>query len=198
MFKPGADMQRTALSFETVSNETLQLTFQHGHKKELMPHADLPRELEGDSLRLQQILINLTKNALKFSIRKEVRIIMAYDYIQEMLRVHIHDTGKGILAEEMPKLFNLFGKLKRTAEINSEGIGMGLMICQNLVKMNGGTIEVHSNGENCGSVFSFCMKMKHKRLPMRQFIRDETGGTLPPRQPERLIHAQQIVEENSI
>ena len=52
------------------------------------------------------------------------------------------------LEEDMPKLFNLFGKLKRTAEINSEGIGMGLMICQNLVKMNKGTIEVHSDGDN--------------------------------------------------
>ena len=84
-----------------------------------------------------------------------------------MLRVHIHDTGQGILPDEMPKLFNMFGKLKRTAEVNSEGIGMGLMICQNLVKMNGGTIEVHSDGENRGSVFSFSMKMKYKELPMR-------------------------------
>ena len=129
MFKPQAEMQGTKISFETVSSETLQLAFQYDHDQEMMPRAELPAELEGDSLRLQQILINLTKNALKFSIRKEVRIIMAYDYVQEMLRVHIHDTGKGISKEDMPKLFNMFGKLKRTAEINSEGLGMGLMIC---------------------------------------------------------------------
>ena len=146
----------------------------------MMPRAELPAELEGDSLRLQQILINLTKNALKFSIRKEVRIIMAYDYVQEMLRVHIHDTGKGISKEDMPKLFNMFGKLKRTAEINSEGLGMGLMICQNLVNLNGGTIEVFSEGENRGSVFSFSMKMKHKRLPTRKIkVVEATGGTKP-------------------
>ena len=84
---------------------------------------------------------------------------MAYDEREGMLKVHVHDTGKGIRQEDIPKLFSLFGKLRRTAELNHEGIGMGLMICQNLVRMNHGTIEVHSDGENQGSVFSFSMKM---------------------------------------
>ena len=53
----------------------------------------------------------------------------------------------------------MFGKLRRTAEINNEGIGLGLMICENLVKMNKGTISVHSDGENKGSIFTFSMKM---------------------------------------
>ena len=54
----------------------------------------------------------------------------------------------------------MFGKLRRTAEINNEGIGLGLMICEKLVKMNHGTISVQSDGENQGSVFTFSMKMK--------------------------------------
>ena len=115
MFKPQAEMQGTTLSCETVSAKTLQEAFIHGHKKSLMPHEDLPQELVGDSLRLQQILINLTKNALKFSIGRRVRIIMAYDADQQMLRVHVHDNGKGIVEEDKSKLFKMFGKLKRTA-----------------------------------------------------------------------------------
>ena len=60
----------------------------------------------------------------------------------------------------MCKLFSLFGKLKHTSEMNSEGIGMGLMICKNLVNINGGEIDVFSDGENEGAIFSFTMKME--------------------------------------
>ena len=105
-------------------------------------------------------MINLTKNALKFSLGGHIRIIMAFDEREGMLKVHVHDTGKGIREEDIPKLFSLFGKLRRTAELNHEGIGMGLMICQQLVRMNHGTIEVHSEGKNKGSVFCFSMQMK--------------------------------------
>ena len=85
---------------------------------------------------------------------------MAYDEIEELLCVHIHDTGKGISNADMPKLFSMFGKLRRTADQNNEGNGMGLMICQKLVRLNGGTISVHSKGKNCGTVISFTMNMK--------------------------------------
>ena len=125
-----------------------------------MEHEDLPEQLEGDNLRLQQILINLTKNAFKFAQGGTVRLFMAYSKRQELLKVHLKDDGKGIKPEDMSKLFTMFGKLRRTADQNSEGIGMGLMICQNLVRMNGGTIHAHSEGENQGSTFFFTMKMK--------------------------------------
>ena len=86
-------------------------------------------------------------------------MIAAYDQEAELLKVHIFDSGKGIKREDISKLFTMFGKLRRTSEMNSEGIGMGLMICQKLVELNSGTIEVYSEGENMGSVFSFTMKM---------------------------------------
>ena len=83
----------------------------------------------------------------------------AFDRAESLLKVHVVDTGIGIRAEEMDKLFNMFGKLLRTAEMNHEGIGMGLLISKDLVKLNGGTIDVHSDGEGQGSVFSFTLKM---------------------------------------
>ena len=85
---------------------------------------------------------------------------MGYDEQSEMLKANIADTGKGISDEEKPKLFSQFGKLKRTADMNNEGIGMGLMIVQKLVSLSQGTISVHSDGLDKGSTFSFSMKMQ--------------------------------------
>ena len=69
------------------------------------------------------------------------------------------DNGRGITESEMANLFSMFGKLKRTAKQNSEGIGMGLMICKNLIEANRGALTVKSKGENCGSSFMFTMQM---------------------------------------
>ena len=54
---------------------------------------------------------------------------MAFDEAEEMLKVHVVDTGKGIATKDVDRLFKMFGKLRRTAEMNHEGIGLGLMIC---------------------------------------------------------------------
>ena len=59
----------------------------------------------------------------------------------------------------MNTIFTQFGKLKRTADQNCEGIGLGLLICQNLVRECGGTIKAFSEGQDCGSVFTFTMHM---------------------------------------
>ena len=89
---------------------------------------------------MKQILINLVKNALKFTQNGLIKILASYDEEEQMLKIHVVDNGVGIRSEDMNKLFSMFGKLRRTAEINDEGIGMGLMICQKLVTLNRGTI----------------------------------------------------------
>ena len=89
-------------------------------------------------MRLKQVMINLIKNAFKFTQRGHIKIVAAYDEVEQMLHCHVIDSGKGIKEDEMGQLFQKFGKLLRTADMNSEGIGMGLMICQNLVQMNKG------------------------------------------------------------
>ena len=77
-----------------------------------------------------------------------------------MLEVHVSDNGRGILNEEMHNLFTLFEKLKNTDDLNVEGVGMGLTICQRIVDNNQGQIDVFSEGKDKGATFIFSMKMK--------------------------------------
>ena len=67
--------------------------------------------LIGDLRRLKQVLINLVKNAKKFTPKGKIDIIAAYDYVDENLHVQVKDTGRGIAEEDLQKLFTRFGKL---------------------------------------------------------------------------------------
>ena len=82
----------------------------------MLERAQLPDVLYGDSIRLKQVLINLIKNALKFTRRGSIKVFTAYDKVKQELQVHVVDTGRGITETEMAKLFSMFGKLKRTAK----------------------------------------------------------------------------------
>ena len=73
--------------------------------------------------------------------------------------MHVKDTGRGISPEDIPKLFTKFGKLQRTAEINSEGIGLGLTIVKQIVESSKGQVGIESAGHNQGTLFKFSMQL---------------------------------------
>lgn len=105
---------------------------------------NFPESLIGDERRFKQVLINLVKNALKFTKGGRITIKMHYADIDEMLIVHVEDTGVGISRLDLPKLFTRFGKLQRTATLNNEGIGLGLNIVRNIVELCEGQVSAHS------------------------------------------------------
>ena len=74
------------------------------------------------------MLINLVKNALKFTRKGNIDIKACFYDQSNLLVVHIKDTGAGIERSDFASLFSRFGKLQRTAALNSEGIGLGLTI----------------------------------------------------------------------
>ena len=105
MFQPLSETIRTKVSVEIVEIEVLEQAISFNHVKDKMTLGSLPEFLCGDVVRLKQILINLVKNALKFTIKGTIRIIVAYDNSNEILKVHVVDTGKGIKEEDFGKLF---------------------------------------------------------------------------------------------
>ncbi len=117
----------------------------------------LPEFLLGDERRLKQVLINLVKNAKKFTDSGGIEIKVSYSIEKQSLVMHVVDTGTGIAKQDLPKLFNKFGKLERTAEQNSEGIGLGLTIVKAIVKKAGGKVVALSDGPGRGSTFCFSM-----------------------------------------
>ena len=127
----------------------------------LIPGAqEVPSLLVGDERRFKQVLMNLMKNAMKFTQSGGIKIGAYYEGPPSyMLVIEVIDTGSGIAAENMAALFSRFGKLQRTADMNNEGIGLGLTIVKNIVESAGGKMEVFSQGVGKGSRFSFSMKM---------------------------------------
>ena len=84
--------------------------------------------------RFQQVLINLVRNALKFTpANGRIDVIVNYDENQQAVNVMCKDTGIGIKPSDIESLFTMFGKLQRTADMNSEGLGLGLRICKQIV-----------------------------------------------------------------
>ncbi len=119
---------------------------------------DTPSILEGDSIRIKQVMVNLLTNALKFTYEGHIRLslsaIPAENDTETMLSVHVEDTGIGIKREELPLLFNNFAQLDTKKNRNIEGTGLGLAITKRLVEEMGGSIHVESTYGK-GSRFSF-------------------------------------------
>ena len=185
MFSEQLKLRKIDLSFHFLESNSLIEAYSFQYEEILLEKASLPDTLYGDVKRLKQVLINLIKNASKFTFKGgTIRVFVAFDSVKQELQVHVVDSGRGITETEMKNLFSMFGKLKRTAAQNSDGIGLGLTICKKLVEANHGYLTVKSEGENCGSAFMFTMKMSNEQKEssqMKNFL---------------IFDSQQIVEEN--
>ncbi|MCF8178985.1 MAG: response regulator [Sulfuritalea sp.] len=120
----------------------------------------IPVNVEGDPLRLGQVLINLMSNALKFTERGQISLIVSpaatADAGDAALRLHfeVRDSGLGMTPEQMAKLFTAFTQADSSTTRKYGGTGLGLTISQQLVARMGGKIEVESQA-GAGSCFSF-------------------------------------------
>jgi signal transduction histidine kinase/ActR/RegA family two-component response regulator len=115
---------------------------------------DLPATIETDAKRLRQILINLVGNAVKFTETGGVRLRVAYlpDPVRQ-LKIDVIDTGIGLTAEQVSRLFQPFEQADSSTTRRFGGTGLGLTISRRLARMLGGDIEVTSI-YGTGSVFS--------------------------------------------
>jgi signal transduction histidine kinase len=105
----------------------------------------------GDEVRLRQVLRNLLNNATKFTPEKGKITIRAKRNDNNLI-VEVEDTGSGIDADKMSKVFLPYVRLGEATE-HQKGLGLGLKLCKTLVELHGGMIWVNSQ-KGTGSIFS--------------------------------------------
>lgn len=128
-------------------------------KFDIKKSSELPQEVIGDPIRLNQILSNLLSNAIKFTNEGSITVL-----VKELNRVSNHskieftvtDTGIGIQKDRLSAIFDSFTQASADTTRHYGGTGMGLAICKKLIELQGGTITVESEPEK-GSSFRFAL-----------------------------------------
>ncbi len=144
--------------------------------------------IEGDPVRLEQIVNNLLTNALKYTPSGgQVAVTLAADGPNAEIRVK--DTGVGIDPDVLSRVFDLFTQAERTLDRAQGGLGIGLTLVRSLVALHGGTVRAESSGRGEGSTFVV-------RLPLAQhtFSREFQEAPQDARHSARRIL---LVEDNS-
>jgi signal transduction histidine kinase/DNA-binding response OmpR family regulator/PAS domain-containing protein len=125
---------------------------------------NIPSRLLGDELRIKQIINNLLSNAFKYTDEGEISMSISAEYQAEdpsmvTLVFHIADTGQGMTAEQVDKLFDEFTRFNTDVNSKVEGTGLGMSITKQLVVLMGGKIDVESEPGK-GSVFTVRLPQK--------------------------------------
>ncbi len=135
-----------------------------------------PVVLDGDSVRLAQVLSNLINNASKFS-PEESRIVVKTAFADDQVRITVKDEGAGIDPAFLPHIFDLFAQADQSLDRSQGGLGIGLTLVKHLVGLHGGTVEAHSEGLGKGTEMTIT-------LPARLGESEEPAQVAPiaPRQ----------------
>jgi signal transduction histidine kinase len=139
--------------------EAVQSTMTERRHELAIVLANLPVPIEGDADRIQQVMINLLRNAARYT-PPGGRISLSTAIEGEEGVVRIHDTGVGIRAGQLAEIFELFKQGHPDNVESRAGMGIGLALARELVELHGGTIQARSDGIGKGSEFIV-------RLPLR-------------------------------
>jgi ribose transport system substrate-binding protein len=156
----------TEVDCKLILNECLNIIEPIAKKKNITICRDIDQSKEtvliADSIRLRQVLLNLLDNAIKYN--REKGNIQIFTKIEENhLSIHIADTGEGLTADELNRIFTPFYRAHDTSE---EGAGIGLSLVKQLVNLMGGSVNVKSiKGKGSEFWISFPIQShKHKRI----------------------------------
>lgn len=163
------ELSNNPLNLQCLVDRVVDMSMNSAHDKGLAFEEslapDLPEWVDGDELRLTQILTNLLSNAVKFTEHGHVSLSVWHE--QDMLNFSILDTGIGLTNEQLARLFTAFEQADGTTTRQYGGTGLGLAISRRLARMMGGDILAESRiGQ--GSTFTLRLPLKTANQPQSQ------------------------------
>jgi PAS domain S-box-containing protein len=166
------ELDERAFDLQQTVRDSMSLVEHVARSKELRLETTFAPEsacwLHGDDTRLRQILLNLLSNAVKFTERGVVRVDVAVDDCTServQLRTAVKDSGIGIPADRVERLFQPFSQVDSSTTRRFGGTGLGLAISQRLAELMGGTIDVKT-AEGEGSTFTLRVSFRRAEAPV--------------------------------
>ena len=157
------EIEKIPMDVIGITEQTLDLICIEAHNRGLEIVTDLdytiPPFIKGDPVRIQQILLNFIKNAVKFTSKGYIRLRLSQQNNGTVLLFEVEDSGIGIPEEKQRHLFKDFYQVHVSTTRKYGGTGLGLSICKSLVVLMGGDIGMRSNPMG-GSIFWFTVPME--------------------------------------
>ena len=160
MESPAFSLQMNSIAIESTVRKVCNLLQGEADAKRIGIKTSELRTISpvmADQGRLEQVLVNLLDNAVKYSFEGGSICISAVEE-EDLIRISVKDTGPGIPAASIPRLFERFYRVDSGRSRKEGGTGLGLAIVKHIVQLHGGTIWVENNAEGSGATFSFTLK----------------------------------------
>jgi signal transduction histidine kinase/ActR/RegA family two-component response regulator len=149
-----------------------------------------PVWVDGDPDRLAQIVINLASNAIKYT-PSDGRVLVSVTAENEFAVIRVQDTGVGIPADLLPRIFDLFVQGEVDLDRTPGGLGIGLTLVRRLAELHGGYAEAASEGQGRGSTFT--VRLPRIAAPLSSTAALRASGSAAAKTPRRIL----IIEDNA-
>jgi len=149
------ELERTRVDLRSTIDralESVQSLMDERHHEVAVTVPGRPVPVDGDLVRLEQILVNLLANAAKFT-DAGGRIAIELRMQGALAELHVRDNGIGLEQDTIAHVFDLFSQARRGLDRSQGGLGIGLTVVRSLVELHGGTIEAYSAGPGQGADF---------------------------------------------
>ncbi|MEG6616454.1 ATP-binding protein [Peptococcaceae bacterium 1198_IL3148] len=154
-------LDQQQLNMAEVVSQVMQIFSSRADEKNIELTAKIQRDLPpvlGEKDLLIQVLINLVDNAIKYiPVGETVNITLELDKSKQKMLVTVADSGPGIPAESLPRLFERFYRVDKARSRDAGGTGLGLSIAKHVVELHGGEIWVDSSSQ--GTIFTFTLPL---------------------------------------